>query len=468
MARLPGWVRRRLYFSLQAAIGSKIGVVWREFLAWERQTPPQLQEQVDSRLIRLLDHATAHSEYYRNLKIERPSGGDALAWLRRFPVLSRVHVRDQFASLVVDNLRAAIPTPDSVSNRRYDWLVVKTGGSTGIPTTVVHDARTRDWGRATRLYAARQCGFPLGTPYFRLWGSELDLLKQQSSLQQRILRNLLAEVPMNAFKARESDLRQHLATMLSRPGIHHLMTYVDAAVSLAEFAEERGLKCPNLSTIMGCAGTLTPEFRRILTRRFNAEVFDKYGSRECCDMACECRHHTGLHVFSPNVYLEIVDDRNIAVPPGEDGRVLVTLLNNLSFPMIRYEIGDIGKWASARVCPCGSAFPLLESIQGRQDDMLTTEDGTKQSSAFVRHFVGVSLNRQLIREWQLEQTGATTFVFRYRPEKQEGLAENLGRLRESFQLVFGRSAEVEMRQVEEIPLSPSGKVRWIINSFRRG
>lgn len=99
--------------------------------------------------------------------------------------------------------------------------------------------------------------------------------------------------------------------------------------------------------------------------------------------------------------------------------------------------------------------------------MLLTEDGTWQSSVFVRHFVGVSLNRQLIREWQLEQTGRTQFVFRYVPMKSEGLAENLRKLKESFQLVFGASAEIEMRQVTEIPPTATGKVRWIVNSFRR-
>jgi len=466
IAQLPGGIRRQIYFSLQAAIGSRIGPVWREFLAWEKYSSEQLDQGVKQRLTRLLGHATAHSEHYRGLHLGQRPGEDVLGWLQRFPVLSRTQVRDRFAALVADNLRGEITSPESVSRRRYDWLVVKTGGSIGMPTTVVHDARTRDWGRATRLYALRQCGFPLGTPYFRLWGSELDLLKQQSSLQQRLLRSLHGEVPMNAFKARESDLRQHLRTMASRPDIHHLMTYVDAAVGLAEFAEERGLNCPVLSTIMGCAGTLTPESRRILERNFKAEVFDKYGSRECCDMACECRFHTGLHVFSPNVYLEIVDDQGMAVPAGETGRILVTLLNNLSFPMIRYEIGDLGRRASERLCPCGSPFPLIESLQGRQDDMLTTDDGTRQSSSFVRHFVGVSLNRQLIREWQLEQTGLSTFVFRFKPESPDGLDENLNRLRESFRLVFGRSTEIEMQQVDQIPPSPSGKVRWIINSCR--
>jgi phenylacetate-CoA ligase len=466
---LPPWARRALYFSLQSVIGSRILPVWREFLAWEQFPPEQLDRAVQLRLAELLETAARSSEYYRKLAIPRSPNETAAAWLRRFPILTRVQLREHFTQIVSDDLRHEITSPDSVSQRRYDWLVVKTGGSTGVPTTVVHDAHARDCGRATRLYAARQCGFPLGTRYFRLWGSEQDLLKQQTSLPQRLLHSLLGEVSLNAFKAREADLRSHLQTLQSHPQIEHLMAYVDAAAGLAQFVQEHRLSAPQLKTIMACAGTVTPEFRQSLEQTFGAEVFDKYGSRECCDMACECSHHTGLHVFSPNVYLEIVDENGQECAPGQTGRILVTLLNNRSFPMIRYEVGDMATWAAADRCPCGSNFPRIQSLQGRQDDMLLTEDGTLQSSVFVRHFVGVSLNRQLIREWQLEQTGRTHFVFRYVSlGRQEGLADNLSRLKESFQLVFGQSAAIEMQAVKEIPPSPTGKIRWIINSFAKG
>ena len=286
-------------------------------------------------------------------------------------------------------------------------------------------------------------------------------------MQQRLLRAVLGEVPMNAFKAKEDNLRQYLQTMLHQPGIQYLMTYVDAAAGLAQFAQEHHLACPKLKAIMACAGTVTPEYRHLLQETFQAEVFDKYVSLECCDMACECRHHTGLHVFTPNVYLEIVDENNQECPADKPGRILVTLLNNPGFPMIRYEVGDLAVWAASGPCPCGSPFRRIQELQGRQDDMLTTEDGTLQSSVFVRHFVGVSLNRQIIREWQLEQTGKTRFVFRYRPERQEGLADNLSRLEESFKLVFGLSATIETLEVEQIPPTPSGKVRWVINRCRK-
>src|SRR6185295_17910998 len=130
---------------------------------------------------------------------------------------------EQFVELVIDPLRAEITSPSSVSSKRYDWLVVKTGGTTGVPTTVVHDATYRDCGRATRLFSQQLCGFPLGTRYFRLWGSEADLLAQQERLDRRVLRNLLGEIPMNAFRAREAELTQHYNTLQSHPEVRHLM-----------------------------------------------------------------------------------------------------------------------------------------------------------------------------------------------------------------------------------------------------
>jgi phenylacetate-CoA ligase len=278
----------------------------------------------------------------------------------------------------------------------------------------------------------------------------------------------LGEIPMNAFRAKEGELLQHLRTIQSHPEIHHLMAYVDAAVSLATFIEDRKLTAPRLKTIMACAGTVTPEWREILQRVFRAQVFDKYGSRECADIACECAAHRGLHVYSPNVFVEVVDERGRECSPGQIGRILVTLLTNPSFPMIRYQIGDLGVWSEWPHCECGLPFPKLQSIQGREDDMLLTSDGTLLSSVFIRHFVGVSLNRQLIREWQFEQTALNEYVFRYVPLRREGLEANLTDLRHSFLKALGTAAQIQMCEVAEILPSATGKTLWIVNRLNRG
>lgn len=455
------------YFALQRLIGSRIATAWRDFQRWTRFTPGELHSAVEARLGQTLETALRDSEHYRNLGLSRRSGESAPDFLSRFPILTRENLREQFTRIVVDRLRPEVSGPESRSRRRYDWLVVKTGGTTGTPTAVIHDAWFRDYGRATRLFSQQLCGFPLGTPYFRLWGSEQDLLQSAEKLDRRILRNLHGEVPMNAFRAKAAELEQHLATLRAHPEIRHLMTYVDAAASLATFLEDHRLAAPPLKTIMACAGTVTPEWRRLLEKVFHADVLDKYGSRECADIACECSAHTGLHVYSPNVFVEVVDENGAACPPGTIGRVLVTLLNNHSFPMIRYAIGDLAMTADETVpCPCGLPFPRLASIQGRADDMLSTESGTLLSSVFVRHFVGVSLNRELIREWQLEQSGPLEFVFRYVPQRREQLAENLQELGTSLLKALGQTCRVTFQEVTEIRPSATGKVRWIINHFR--
>jgi phenylacetate-CoA ligase len=466
LARLPAPARRGLYFALQRAVGSRIGPIWREFLSWETLSQAAHDAAVGKRLFRILDHATRSSEYYRDLAIPPRDGESAVDWLRRFPILTRRTVREEFPRFVSDALRAEIPSPASVSTQRYGWLVVSTGGTTGVPTTVVHDPAARDWGRATRLYAARASGFPLGVPYFRLWGSEADLFKVEAALHLRIQRALLGEILLNAFKAREEDLLRHHAAMRVRPDIHHMMAYVDAAATLAMFITDRALPRPRLRSVQACAGTVTPDFRKVIEETFSCRVFDKYGSRECTDMACECSHHTGLHVFSPNCFLEIVDDNGNACAPGQLGRVLVTNLNNRTFPLIRYEIGDVAAWSKPGPCPCGSPFPRLRGVEGRQDDLLVTEDGHLQSSIFVRHFVGVSLNRHLIREWQLEQTDSRRFVFRYVPIRSEGLSENLAALDGMFRRFLGNSITVDFEEVSGIAPSRTGKVRWILNSYR--
>lgn len=466
IAHLPAGIRRRAYFSLQRVIGSSIRAVWQEFKSWEYLSREELDRSVDTNLRHLLLHACQASPYYRQLDLRPDSRESGSTLLRRFPILTRARVRERFRDLVIESHRSAIDSPESVSPRRYDWLVVKTGGTTGVPTSVVHDAAMRDWGRATRLYAQELCGFPLGTKYFRLWGSEIDLLEQDEKFDRRLLRNLLGEIPMNAFRAREKELLQQLETLRQHPEMHHLMAYVDAAVGLAQFVQERSLAAPPLKTIMACAGTVTPESRSILQSTFSAKVFDKYGSRECADIACECEAHNGLHVFSPHVFVEIVDEHDRPVPPGTLGRLLVTLLHNRIFPMIRYEIGDLASWSHESECACRRVFPKIASLEGRQDDMLRTLDGTLLSSVFVRHFVGVALNRQLIRSWQLEQVKEGSFIFRFVAARREGLSENLREIEQVFRKSLGSEIDFRLCEVEEIPRSPSGKTRVIINRLK--
>ena len=77
-----------------------------------------------------------------------------------------------------------------------------------------------------------------------------------------------------------------------------------------------------------------------------------------------------MHLFEDLVIPEVVDNNYRPVPPGEPGdRLLVTVLSSRTLQLIRYEMTDRVALAT-RPCPCGRPFRLLQTIEGRTDDML--------------------------------------------------------------------------------------------------
>jgi phenylacetate-coenzyme A ligase PaaK-like adenylate-forming protein len=166
----PAPVRIAGYFGLQRLIGSEIFRTWREWQKWDRFTTAQLDMAVEARLSALLAKATRESEHYRKLGLVRAAKESAEQFLARFPILGREQVRSCFAQIVTDSFRNDITSPASRSRKRYDWLVIKTGGTTGVPTAVVHDATFRDWGRASRLYSQQLCGIPFRHALFPVVG----------------------------------------------------------------------------------------------------------------------------------------------------------------------------------------------------------------------------------------------------------------------------------------------------------
>ena len=120
------------------------------------------------------------------------------------------------------------------------------------------------------------------------------------------------------------------------------------------------------------------------------ERFDFYGAVEVGRIAFECPSHEGLHVNADHLILECMDGDRPA-ESGKPGTVLVTTLSTLAMPFIRYRLGDIST-PIAKKCSCGSPFPLIGPIQGREDDMIQLPSG-KLLSSFGLQFILRPFNR---------------------------------------------------------------------------
>jgi phenylacetate-CoA ligase len=83
----------------------------------------------------------------------------------------------------------------------------------------------------------------------------------------------------------------------------------------------------------------------------------------------ECQEQNGLHIWSDNFLVEVLDDNGEQVSEGEKGELILTSINKEGFCNIRCRTGDIVKLFEPE-CDCGRTTTKISRILGRADDML--------------------------------------------------------------------------------------------------
>lgn len=116
----------------------------------------------------------------------------------------------------------------------------------------------------------------------------------------------------------------------------------------------------------------TQGMRQYIEEKANIEAFDIYGLSEIIGpgVAIECNQHNGLHIFEDHFYPEIIDpDTGKVLPDGEFGELVLTTLNKMAMPMIRYRTRDLTR-IIAEPCACGRTLRRIDRIGARSDDMV--------------------------------------------------------------------------------------------------
>lgn len=128
-----------------------------------------------------------------------------------------------------------------------------------------------------------------------------------------------------------------------------------------------------LIVVAGEAGGSIPATRsRIEALWPGAHVFDHHGMTEVGPVSYQCPAEPGvLHVIEESYLAEVINPRTeAAVPSGETGELVLTTLDRVGSPVLRYRTGDLVT-PRPGPCRCGSAdLALLGGILGRADDMV--------------------------------------------------------------------------------------------------
>jgi len=257
----------------------------------------------------------------------------------------------------------------------------------------------------------------------------------------------------------EEAIKKHILKLKRfRPSV--LTAYPSALETLANFCASGGRCDFGLKAIVTSGETLFQHQRELFEKVFSAPVFDRYGSREFSNVAHECSEHNGLHIFSDLFFVEVLDEEGRPVAPGESGELVITDLSNYYMPFIRYRTGDIVV-LSDRGCSCGRGYPLLEKVEGRAFDVVRTPGGK-----VVGGFFWTWLSRAVpgIRKFQIVQRELGGVIFNIVPG-DEWRDEYRGVLEEKIKDNCGNDFKVAFIIKDDIPLTASGKVRFIVSEM---
>lgn len=424
----------------------------KELRALQWAPASEVQALQDRRVGALLRHAHGHVPYYREI-LEACGAVDAAGAvdLRAFtsiPLLDKDIIRARGEELLSDDLD------------RRAWFRNYSGGSTGEPVAFVqeHD-ESESYGRAVTFLFDEWACRGLGDRWALLWGSERDLGGPPSwrARHRRRTRRLLV---LNAFGMTQQRMRDYVESLNAfRP--RHILAYAGSLYQLARFIQDNHLDVWSPAGIMTSAESIHPQQRALIECVFRAPVFNRYGSREAGNMACECEHHQGLHVASPTHLVELLRDDGSLAGPGEIGEIVVTCFETYAMPLIRYRIGDRATWAEGP-CTCGRAWPLLAQVNGRVMDAFATPGGTIDGCYFTMGFFG----RDWIESFQVVQERPDLvrayIVPRDRHLTIESVAEDLRDYDEHVRTVMGQACRTEYEFVDTITPSPQGKHRYTI------
>lgn len=421
----------------------------RELLRTQWLSREEIEQLQIERLKKLLLHAQEHCAFYR----ERfksvgfdARGFEKLSDLQVVPVLTKRDVQDHYREMIADNF-----TPEMMYENH-------TGGSTGTPLTFYQTPEYKAWGSADIWRNFMMCGFKLGQRRAFLWGSDYDASDHKTwkerAIKDRFKSNLYW---VNTFDVREADLVQ-AAHEIAKFNPHLLVGYVSSLTLFAQVVRSHKIEGIRPIGIQSSAEILTPPQRALIEETFGAKVFDRYGCREVGNIAHECDHHEGLHLLAECNYAEFLQNGQ-PVKPGEVGMITVTNLHNYAMPLIRYQMGDMGR-PTDRQPKCGRGLPLMDVVEGRSADVITTPSGKLLHGEFFTHLF---YKLSGVRQFQVIQETRERLTVKIEPMSTFQKEEALRFLEETIHQHGDPAFQITFELVDHIPASSSGKFRFTMS-----
>jgi len=351
--------------SVKSGSTAKSDIYWNPIL----ETMPQEKLQVLQlkKFKRIVEWAYEHSPFYKKLYQE---AGVSPKDIRRFEDIRKVPKIEKGMMRDVQS-RPPFPYGDMLAVPLEQVTIFRqTSGTTGTPVYQADTWQDWEWWAESWCYILYSQGYrntdrifiPFGYNIFvAFWAGHYAAEKLGAEVvpggvldtQARILK--MQELKCTAFMATPTYVLGMADTARNKMGI-------DPAKDL--FIKR--------ITCAGEPGASIPTTKKRIEEAWGAKVYDHIGATEIGAWSYECMEQPGgLHVNDAFFLVEIedVETGELITEPGRRGKMVVTALDRIAKPCIRFDSKDVIQWADYQ-CSCGRTFRIIEGgVVGRADDI---------------------------------------------------------------------------------------------------
>ena len=330
----------------------------------------------------------------------------------------------------------------------------KTSGSTGIPLIFPKDSISLSYHYAAMYRGHSWYGLGIGDREARLWGVPVNKMDRAKVAVKDYL--------LNRFREKEYNLTEEVLDdfycKLNKYQPQYVMGYGKMLTEFGYYLKETGRKLENLNLKMVkyTSENMDMEGRGVVEETFCCPVVSEYGAAETGIISFQCPVGSH-HIMSDCVHVEYLD---IDGANNDYKEIVVTDLNNYSFPIIRYRIGDLVVPTNKK-CSCGLPFPLIEKVQGRVSETFSI-DGKKKYHSIIFYYImkGLSDRNKGLIQFRVIQKARKIFCYQL-------IGNNTGSeikkyLESKTKQELGDDISVEIEYVEVLPREKSGKLRDFI------
>ncbi len=400
----------------------------------QQLNPADFREWQEKKRWNAARHHFEHNKTYRSLF----SAGFPDTWAQ-LPIVRKPTLQGN-----LDDLITAPFTRDQI-------YLGNTSGSSGHPFYYAKDkfSHAMTYALIANRYAWH--GLSLHQKQARFYG--IPLLGRSRWLEQA--KDILANrVRFPIFDLSEAKLAVFLKKFATSK-FQYLYGYTSALVLFARFLikEQQILKqvCPSLTACIVTSELCTEEDSRLLATAFGVPIINEYGASELDIIAFTDR--VGDWILSEeNLYVEILDEANRPLPDGQEGRIIITALHNSAFPMVRYDIGDIGS------IDRGEKSRLLR-LSGRTSDVILLPSGKKAAGlAFYYISRNILESGGVLKEFVIKQIALDSFVFEVVIDRPLYEADEKG-IRHAMNVYLEDDLKLTITTVEKIERPIGGKIK---------